>query len=160
MPGGTAFRTPAINGTVSAQAAAVASTIMSGLHTTDGKLAYFSYQPSSTFKDAKTTYNNDTDSYELTITSLGGVFVAKFIQMVNLPNLPSLDNVTYDTLVEWMQEAWIKYEDTLQTTLPDLTSFHSHGGKILTFHGESDNSIPAASSVHYHDPCGASCTPT
>ncbi|KAF2833293.1 feruloyl esteras-like protein B precursor [Ophiobolus disseminans] len=150
MPGGGAS-TPAANGTVSAQAVAVASTIMSGLHTSDGQFAYFSYQPSSSFEDAKTTYNNETDSYELSIASTGGEFVTKFIQMVDADNLASLDNVTYDTLVEWMREAWIKYEDTLQTTLPDLTPFYNNGGKVLTFHGESDNSIPAASSVHYHE---------
>jgi hypothetical protein len=38
-----------------------------------------------------------------------------------------------------------------RTTIPDLMPFHSHGGKILTFHGESDPSIPAASSAHYHE---------
>ncbi|KIM95512.1 hypothetical protein OIDMADRAFT_34253 [Oidiodendron maius Zn] len=37
----------------------------------------------------------------------------------------------------------------LQTGLPDITPFQSSGGKLLHFHGESDPSIPAASSVHY-----------
>lgn len=62
-----------------------------------------------------------------------------------------LDNVTYDTLVSWMKQATIEYGDTLQTTLPDLSTFHSHGGKIFAYHGEPDNSVPAASSVHYHE---------
>ncbi|OAK94382.1 tannase and feruloyl esterase [Phaeosphaeriaceae sp. SRC1lsM3a] len=143
--------TPAINGTISAQAAAIASKILDGLHTTDGMFAYFSYQASAAFDDAKTTYNNATNAYELSIASTGGEFVTKFIQELDLDNLSSLENVTYDTLVSWMRSAWTKYEDTLQTTLPDLTPFHKNGGKILTFHGESDPSIPAASSVHYHD---------
>ncbi|KAJ5114244.1 tannase and feruloyl esterase [Penicillium alfredii] len=37
------------------------------------------------------------------------------------------------------------------TTMPDLTAFQAAGGKILTVHGESDSSIPAGSSVHYHE---------
>lgn len=151
MPGGSGSSNPAINGTVSSEAAAVARTILGGLHTTDGKFAYFSYQPSAAFEDAKTTYNNVTNTYEVSIASTGGEFVTKFIQQVDLDNLSSLSNVTYDTLVSWMRTAWIKYEDTLQTTLPDLTPFYQNGGKILTFHGESDPSIPAASSVHYHE---------
>lgn len=43
----------------------------------------------------------------------------------------------------------IRYLDSLQTTLPDLTPFQSSGAKLLHYHGESDPSIPAASSVHY-----------
>ncbi|KAF1350346.1 tannase and feruloyl esterase [Lizonia empirigonia] len=39
------------------------------------------------------------------------------------------------------------YSDSLQTTWPDLSRFGSSGGKILAVHGESDASIPAASSV-------------
>lgn len=150
-PGGSTSSTPALNGTVSARAAAVVQLIMSGLHTTSGKRAYISYQPSAGFSDATTTYNNATGHFDLSISGLGGDFVTKFIQEINIDNLPSLDNVTYDTLVSWMQAAWTKYDDTLQTTLPDLTPFQSHGGKVLTFHGESDDSIPAGSSVLYHE---------
>jgi tannase len=143
--------TPATNGTVSAEAIELVQTIMDGLYTTDGKFAYFSYQPSAAFEDAKTVWNNETDTYDLNIASTGGEFVTRFIQLVNETNLPSLDNVTYDTLVSWMKSAMITYGDTLQTTNPDLSTFHAHGGKILAYHGESDNSIPAASSVHFHE---------
>lgn len=48
-----------------------------------------------------------------------------------------------------MNTGMIRYLDSLQTTLPDLTPFHTTGGKLLHYHGESDPSIPAASSVHY-----------
>jgi tannase len=48
-----------------------------------------------------------------------------------------------------MNTGMIRYFDSLQTTLPDLTPFHSSGGKLLHYHGESDPSVPAASSVHY-----------
>lgn len=43
----------------------------------------------------------------------------------------------------------IRFLDSLQTTLPNLTPFASSGSKLLHYHGESDPSIPAASSVHY-----------
>lgn len=50
-----------------------------------------------------------------------------------------------------MRTAWIKYDATLQTTIPDLTPFYQHGGKIVTSHGGSDSSIHAASSIRYYD---------
>ena len=48
-----------------------------------------------------------------------------------------------------MQTAFVRYMDSLQTTLPDLTPFQKSGGKLLHYHGESDPSVPPASSVHY-----------
>lgn len=48
-----------------------------------------------------------------------------------------------------MNTGMIRYLDSLQTTIPDLTPFQTSGAKLLHYHGESDPSIPAASSVHY-----------
>ncbi|KAJ5918851.1 tannase [Penicillium verhagenii] len=142
---------PAQNGTVSAAGVAVAAKILDGLHTLDGKQAYIYYQPSADFEDAATQYNSETGKWELDITSLGGEWVARFLNLVDADNIDSLDNVTYDTMTEWMVEGWKRYEDVLQTTWPDLTTFQKAGGKIIHYHGESDPSIPTGSSVHYHE---------
>lgn len=50
-----------------------------------------------------------------------------------------------------MLEGLEKYNDTLQTTYPGLTSFQKAGGKVIHYHGESDDSIPTGSSVRYHE---------
>ncbi|RAK95164.1 tannase and feruloyl esterase [Aspergillus ibericus CBS 121593] len=147
----TSNTTPAQNGTVSKEGAAVAAKILEGLKTLDGKRAYIWYQPSATFDDAETQYNSETGEWELDITSLGGEWVAKFLELLDVDNLSTMDNVTYDTMKDWMELGWQRYEDVLQTTWPDLTPFHSKGGKIIHVHGESDPSIPTGSSVHYHE---------
>ncbi|KAK5191871.1 hypothetical protein LTR99_008398 [Exophiala xenobiotica] len=141
--------TPVQNGTVTAQGVAVAQAILDGLHDSQNRRAYFSYQPAATFADAQTAYDNTTSSWGPYISSLGGEWVEKFLNLQNGTNLPSLDNVTYDTLTAWMVEGWQRYEDVLQTTWPDLTPFQQAGGKVIHYHGESDNSIPTASSVRY-----------
>ncbi|KAJ9660086.1 hypothetical protein H2198_002783 [Neophaeococcomyces mojaviensis] len=147
--GSTSSYQPEQNGTVTAQDVAVAQAIYDGLHNSEGQRAYLSWQIASDFGDAATTWSNNTNSWELDIPSTGGEFVTKFVQLVNVTNLDNLDNVTYDTLVEWMDIAYNRYLDSLQTTLPDLTPFQTSGGKLLHYHGESDSSVPAASSVHY-----------
>ncbi|KAH8669446.1 Tannase/feruloyl esterase [Tricladium varicosporioides] len=147
--GSTTSTTPAQNGTVSAEGVAVAQAIYDGLHNSDGERAYLSWQIASELGDAATTYDNTTDSYVLSIPSTGGEYVTKFVQLVELDNLSDLNNMTYDTLVEWMNIAFVRYYDSLQTTVPDLTTFQQSGGKLLHYHGESDPSIPSASSVHY-----------
>ncbi|KAI1615381.1 feruloyl esterase-like protein B precursor [Exophiala viscosa] len=141
--------TPVQNGSVTPQGVAVAAAIIDGLHNSKGQRAYLSYQPAATFVDAQTTYSNVTNSWGLYIDSLGGEWVEKFLDLQNGTNLPSLNNVTYDTLTQWMILGWQRYEDVLQTTWPDLTPLNNAGGKVIHYHGESDNSIPTASSVRY-----------
>ncbi|RTE72739.1 Tannase [Fusarium euwallaceae] len=148
-PGSTTSYQPEQNGTVSAEGVAVAQAVYDGLFNKKGERAYLSWQIASELGDATTEYDEDSDSWTLSIPSTGGEYVTKFIQLLDLDNLSTLDGVTYDTLVEWMTIGMIRYGDSLQTTLPDLTTFKSNGGKLLHYHGESDSSIPAASSVHY-----------
>jgi tannase len=140
---------PVQSGTVSAEAVAVAKTIYAGLHNSKDERAYLSWQIGSEFGDAGTTWDNTTESWELSIASTGGEWVTKFVELLDLDNLSTLDGVTYDTLVKWMEIGFWRYLDSLQTTIPDLTKFKSSGGKLLHYHGESDPSIPSASSVHY-----------
>ncbi|KAE8419544.1 Tannase/feruloyl esterase [Aspergillus pseudocaelatus] len=142
--------TPAQNGTVSALGAAAARKMLDGLRTLDGRRAYIFYQPSATFDDAQTKYNRETKKFELDVTAYGAEWIPRFLELQNY-TLSSLENVTYDTLKDWMEIGWQRYEDVLQTTWPDLTPFQSAGGKVLHYHGESDPSIPAGSSVHYHE---------
>lgn len=141
--------TPAQNGTVTTEGVAVAQKLIDGLHDSEGNRVYFTYTPSSTFTDAATQYDNTTDSWELDITSLGGSFVQVLLDLKEGNNLETLANVTYDTLKEWIWQGWNKYNDVLMTNWPDLTPFQKAGGKVIHFHGESDYSIPTASSVHY-----------
>ncbi|OTB00662.1 hypothetical protein M426DRAFT_26363 [Hypoxylon sp. CI-4A] len=142
---------PAQNGTVTAEGVAVAQAIYDGVFNSAGQRAYLSWQIASDLGDAATTWSNDTSSWGLNIPSTGGEYVTKFVQLLDLDNLSvsDFDNITYDTLVDWMNTGMVRYLDSLQTTLPDLTPFQSSGGKLLHYHGESDSSIPAASSVHY-----------
>lgn len=142
---------PAQNGTITAQGAAVAAAILNGLHDSSNRRAYISYQPGASFQDATTAYDSATNSWGLSISSLGGEWVARFLELQAASTLPSLANVTYDTLVSWMKVGQAKYADSLQTTFPDLSPFAAAGGKVLHVHGEQDDSIPTGSSVLYYE---------
>ncbi|KAI0423557.1 Tannase/feruloyl esterase [Xylaria sp. FL1042] len=147
--GSQSYAVPAQNGTVTSKDVEVAQSVYNGLHNSQGQRAYLSWQIGSDISDADPSYNNATSAWELNIPSTGGSWITKFVQRLDIDNLSSLDNVTYDTLVAWMNAGTTRYLDSLQTTLPDLTTFRASGGKLLHYHGESDGSIPAASSVHY-----------
>ena len=143
--------TPAQEGTITEEGVAVVKTFLDGLHDSEGRRVYLNYRPGSSFSDATTSYDEETDTWGLSISSLGGEWVARFLQLRDVDTLETLDNVTYDTLKEWMVYGMNKYADSLQTTNPDLSDFRTAGGKVIHVHGESDDSIPAGSSVHYYD---------
>ncbi|KAM0281456.1 hypothetical protein ACHAQH_003486 [Verticillium albo-atrum] len=132
--------TPAQNGTVSPKGAALMQSFFDGLHDSEDRLVYINPQPSSSFSDAATTYDEDSDTWGVSISGLGA----------------DLDNVTFDTLREWMifgqnKRRLTADDDSLQTTYPDLSDFQAAGGKVIHVHGEADDSIPAGSSVHYFE---------
>lgn len=108
--------TPAQNGTVTAQGAAIAALIMNGLHDSKGRRVYVPYQPSSTFTDAQTAYNSTTGKWELSQSGLGGEWVERFLYLQNASVVPSLANFTYDTLRDLMVYGLNLYSDSLQTT--------------------------------------------
>jgi tannase len=145
---------PAQSGTVTEKGVAVANQIIDGLHDLNGLRVFFSYQPTATFDDAVTVYNSETRAWEISLTGPGSLsgseFVAGFLQLLDTFTLSNFGNVTYDTLAQWMNQGWHTYADSLETNWPDLTPFHNAGGKIIQFHGESDDQIPTASSVRYH----------
>lgn len=148
--GGTAA-TPAQNGTVTSEGVAVASAYFNGFHNSKGERVYISYQLGSQMEDAATAYDSTTDTWGLSITGLGGEWVARFLELQDTSTLTNLDNVTSDTIETWMKLGQNRYDDSLQTTYPDLTDFQTAGGKVIHIHGEQDNSIPTASSVHYYE---------
>lgn len=149
-PGGSFSSSPAVNGTVSAKAAAIAQQIWDGIFDSKGRQVYISFPPSADFSDAATTYNSSTAKYEVAASGIGVQYINLFLNEVDSGTL-SLDGVTYDTLRAWMLEGMQKFQDTLQTDWPDLEDFHNHGSKIIHFHGESDPSVPIDTSVIYHD---------
>ncbi|KAF7517997.1 hypothetical protein G7054_g13601 [Neopestalotiopsis clavispora] len=148
-PGGGSA-SPAANGTVSAQAAELVKDLWAGLFDSQGRQAYIMFQPSADFGDAGTTYNNETGEYEAAVSGIGVQWVNYFLKKVISTEL-DLTNSTYDTLRDWILQGMVEYSSTLQTDWPDLEDIRDYGGKIIHYHGESDNSIPAGSSVIYHD---------
>lgn len=143
--------TPAQNGTVTAEGAAVASAILAGLYDSDGKFVYLSYQYGTTFVDGATAYNETSDTFGLSISQLGGEWVARFLELEDTTTLDSIEGFTYDTLRDFMIEGTERYNTSMQTTYPNISSLETAGVKVLHIHGEQDNSIPTGSSVHYYD---------
>ncbi|KAJ4423133.1 hypothetical protein N0V82_002262 [Gnomoniopsis sp. IMI 355080] len=142
---------PAQNGSITAQDAANYKAVIDGLHDSDGKRVYINFQIGSDNTEAESTYDSTTGTWAFTPSGLGGEWVARFLELQDADNIDSLTNVTADTLRNWMSLGMNRYYDSLQTNWPDLSAVKSAGTKVIHLHGEQDNSIPTASSVHYYE---------
>lgn len=150
--GGSTSSTPAINGTVSATAAALVNRLLDGVVDDDGRQAWIWFQPGAGFSDATGTYNNATGAYE--VASISGSYEADWVNyFLNEIDTEELDisDWTYNNLRSVFLEGMRKFETTMQTTWPDLEILNNNGGKVIHWHGEADGSVPTASSVHYQN---------
>ncbi|KAH6685823.1 Tannase/feruloyl esterase [Plectosphaerella plurivora] len=58
---------------------------------------------------------------------------------------------TLETYAKLFQEGVRKFDGLLGTSNPDLSGFSTAGGKMITYHGTADETIPFKQSVHYYD---------
>jgi hypothetical protein len=58
-------------------------------------------------------------------------------------------NLTYTQFDQIFQQARAEYDTIIGTGNPDLTAFRNAGGKLITWHGDSDQLIPTAGTVDY-----------
>lgn len=65
---------------------------------------------------------------------------------------PSLDlsKITYSQFTQLFKQSEAEYDKVIGSDDPDLSGFRKAGGKLLTWHGESDQYIPTQGTVDYH----------
>ncbi|MEV5607487.1 tannase/feruloyl esterase family alpha/beta hydrolase [Streptomyces sp. NPDC052225] len=66
---------------------------------------------------------------------------------------PSLDlsTITYDRFTELFRQSKAEYDKVIGTADPDLSAFRDSGGKLLSWHGLSDQFIPTQGTVKYRE---------
>ncbi|MFD5433097.1 tannase/feruloyl esterase family alpha/beta hydrolase [Kitasatospora sp. NPDC127067] len=68
-----------------------------------------------------------------------------------LKKQPSFDvsTITYDQFTRLFEQSRAEYGGVIGTDDPDLSVFRDSGGKLLTWHGQADQFIPAQGTVEY-----------
>ncbi|KIW94148.1 uncharacterized protein Z519_05464 [Cladophialophora bantiana CBS 173.52] len=70
------------------------------------------------------------------------------------PSLTAEDlakRITLDELVRLFRQSDEEYHSFLSTSSPDLSAFHKRGGKMITWHGTSDEAIMPGQTVQYYE---------
>lgn len=66
---------------------------------------------------------------------------------------PSFDlsKITYRQFTQLFEQSRAEYDKVIGTDDPDLSGFRTSGGKLLTWHGQADQFIPAQGTVAYRE---------
>jgi hypothetical protein len=66
---------------------------------------------------------------------------------------PALDTakLTYSQFTQAFERSQAEYDKVIGTDDPGLSAFRKSGGKLLTYHGQADQYIPAQGTVDYRE---------
>jgi tannase len=86
-----------------------------------GELIYAPFQIAAEPLNSTTEYSNTTGPCDVDIPSIGGEFIRRLAELVDLDKLSSLDNCTYDTIPDWVNIGLFRYMDSLRPNIPNFT---------------------------------------
>jgi hypothetical protein len=134
-------------GTITAQDAAVVEKIFTGPRSTTGQFLWYGLTPGTSFAGLAGT--NDKGG-----TTSGAPFpiALEHIRLWLLQN-PTWDwtTATYDQFEQLFQQSVEEYTNVIGTDNPDLSEFKNTGGKLLIWHGLSDQLIFPQGTINYYD---------
>jgi feruloyl esterase len=132
-------------GTITKTDAAVMEKIWEG-PVVDGKHLWYGLEPgSSVLSLAATTSSNGTTGPDPFPIPVG------WLQYWLTQN-PSFnwDTLTYQQFLRYFEQSVSEFAGTIATDNPDLSAFENHGGKILIWHGLSDQLIFPQGTIQYY----------
>ncbi|KAI0521010.1 tannase and feruloyl esterase [Xylaria bambusicola] len=141
---------------ISSTAAAVINATWSGPRTASGKQLWYGYNPGADITGNGQPPNQRIGIARTNCTPRACVGIPHFLSnpwfrlfVAKDPNL-SLFNIThaqFDILIHRGQQ---EYRSFIGTEDPDLSEFRSAGGKLVSFHGLYDQTIPSKGTEHYY----------
>ncbi|CAI7620554.1 unnamed protein product [Penicillium viridicatum] len=124
---------------ISKTAAVVANAAWSGPRTADGEFLWYGYNPGSDISAFGVAPGVNLTGQDVWFR----LFVAKDKEF-------NILNQTHHEYEQLFHRANQEYSGLLNANNPDLTEFKNAGGKLISYHGMADNSIPTKSSEHYY----------
>ncbi|MEV7077953.1 tannase/feruloyl esterase family alpha/beta hydrolase [Streptomyces sp. NPDC093516] len=132
--------------TITAADAAVVRKIWDGPSTTSGKKLWAGVPIGA---DLKGLAQSVTDA-DGTVKGAPFPVPALWVQLF-LKKDPSFDltKITYSDFTKLFRQSQAEYDKVIGTDDPNLSAFRKSGGKLLTWHGQADQFIPAHGTVQY-----------
>ncbi|KFY36320.1 hypothetical protein V494_05116 [Pseudogymnoascus sp. VKM F-4513 (FW-928)] len=152
---GTEFNcsTTGTNMKISRIAAEVANSTWTGPRTADGRFLWYGLNIGADLSGSLTTQGiamttcNANGTCEGAPSGLGTQWISLFIEMNPDFNPANMTHAQFDEIVH---AGYQQYHSIIETDDADLSGFKAAGGKMMTYHGLSDQIIPASGTEHYY----------
>lgn len=147
---GQAFDCDGTNSTLTAAGARIVEAAWQGPRSSNGDLTWYGYHPDAPLQPrvAGTTCTDSAQNCTNTPFPLAEDWFTLWIAANPSFNL---SNLTRSEFAALGNEGIQRYDSIVGTRDPDLSRFRDNGGKMITWHGMSDELIPFPGSTDYHD---------
>ncbi|KAL4968473.1 feruloyl esterase [Aspergillus stella-maris] len=135
--------------TLSRGAAIIAEAAWDGPRTREGERLWFGVNPGtniSSFGSSAPGQNNTSSS-----TGVAGIADPWFGLFVAKDPAFDATSMTFDEYIEYFRRAVREFSGLIDAADPDLRAFRDRGGKLISYHGMADPSIPTKATEHYYD---------
>ncbi|KAG6365963.1 hypothetical protein INS49_000139 [Diaporthe citri] len=137
---------------VTSAAAAVANATWHGTRNAQGVQTWFGLNPGSGLRFGVVGTDCTGPSCVSAPFALAAQWFSRFIARDAGFDLTNLSHVEFDALAHQGRQ---RYDSIIGTLDADLSAFRDAGGKLVTFHGISDEIIPPKTSVKYYNEVSA-----
>ncbi|KAL4795206.1 Tannase/feruloyl esterase [Aspergillus venezuelensis] len=132
-------------------AAIIAEAAWDGPRTSEGERLWFGVNPGSDISSLGCS--SAPGQKKNTSKSTGGVGVVDPWFGLFVTKDPAFDptSMTFDEYVEYFRRAVQGFSGCIDAADPDLRAFRDRGGKLISYHGMTDHSIPTKATEHFYD---------
>ncbi|SMQ55423.1 unnamed protein product [Zymoseptoria tritici ST99CH_3D7] len=152
---------------ITPQAAEIAAVVWSGPNNTDGNPIWYGLSPDSLLPGADPLYkglarttcspsSTDASDCKSDPFPISADWIRNWILRDPSYDLSSID--TDSKFLDILKISQDEYHSLMDSAIPDLRTFKSSGGKILTWHGLADQLIPPNGTIDYHERVAAAST--
>lgn len=131
--------------------ATIANAAWTGPRSDDPAVGWFGYNKDANLTSiVSTACTSLTTCSEVIASTILGLAVPSFQYL--LAKDPTFDptNMTDAQFFAYAKQAVTEYSSLLSSASPDLSNFHAAGGKLISWHGLSDNVIPVNGTIGYY----------
>ncbi|KAL2030170.1 hypothetical protein VTO58DRAFT_107524 [Aureobasidium pullulans] len=119
-----------------------------GPRAADGSFLWYGYGPDADLSYVANTTCTDQKNCTVAPFSLSQDWLQLWV--AEDPTL-NMSNLTRDDFTTLLHQGINRYDSIVSARDPDISNFRNRGGKMLTWHGYTDQLIPYQGSQNYHD---------
>ncbi|THZ53967.1 tannase and feruloyl esterase [Aureobasidium pullulans] len=145
---GKSYNCDGTNKTFTTEGVKIIQDAWTGPRAADGRFLWYGYGSDADLSYVANTTCTDQNNCTVASFSLSQDWLQLWVAQD--PTL-NMSNLTHDDFTTLIHQGINRYDSIVSARDPDISRFRNRGGKLLTWHGYTDQLIPYQGSQNYHD---------